>query len=668
MNTFVRKALCGLLVGVGYYVGALIGLRLKFFPMPVSTLWPPNSILLAALLLAPKRSWLALVLAAFPAHMLAELQSGVPILMAVCWFITNTSQALLGGIGVRFFDSRARFDNLRSITIFVAFAVILAPFATSFLDAGFVQVIGWGESDYWSVWRMRFFSNVLTTLALVPVVVTLARGGLAGLGVGVRRRYFEAGLLTLGVVGVGAIAFGEGGVKTPVLLFAPLPLLLLASVRFGLGGVSASLLAVASVSVWSAMNGRGPLATMSRAEGVISLEVFLIAIALPLILLATLLNERRSIEQVLAENQQRYRDVVDSQTDLICRFLPDTTLTFVNEAYCRYFDCSGEELIGQQFLKTIPEDRRSEVVRHTASLFAAKARDRPFVYEGEVLRPDGQRRWQVWTSWVIPGPDGAVVEAQSVRRDITEQRLAEQALRDSEEALRRSRDQIQELAGRLLGAQEDERRRISRELHDDINQKLAAIAIAMSGLCRHMGSADAARGDLVRLQNRISALTDDIRRICHELHPAVLAHAGLAVALRAYCSEFCADTGIAIVIEVPDDALVVPDPAALCLYRVAQEALHNVAKHSGVREAYVGLRHDGNIVELAIRDAGVGFDHALVRAHSNGLGLISIEERLRLVQGTVEILTAPGCGVEVRARVPVENGPISAVKASNRSC
>jgi PAS domain S-box-containing protein len=641
-------------VGVAYYLGAVIGLWLVITPTPVSTIWPPNAILLAALLLTPPRIWWLLLLAAFPGHLVAELQGGVPLSMAVCWFISNALQALLGAGAIRAFDREGRLDNVRSFTLFVIFGVILAPFAASFLDAGFVRWHGWGGADYWQVWRMRFFANVLTTLTIVPVGLALfTRDETLH---DVRRARAEAIALLLALMVVGNIVFSRPGVHLhaePALLYAPLPLLLWAALRFGLAGVSVGVLVIVVLAIRAAMHGRGPFVDLSPAENVLSLELLMITIALPLMLLAVLLDERRGIEAARREGEQRYRDVVESQTELICRFRPDTALTFVNDAYCRHTGAPREALLGRSFIERIPDDARPDVARHVARIFTPSGRDQAYVYEHAVLQPDGRRGWQVWTARPIVGPNGRVVEAQAIGRDVTDQRLAEQAVRERDEALRASYDRIQELAGRLIRTQEDERRRIARELHDDVNQQLAAVAIGLSGARRIVGDSVPASGELAQLQERVVALTDDIRRLCHELHPVTLVHVGLAASLRAHCAEFCKATGIDVVLSVGDDMPAVPPAMALCFYRVLQEALHNVARHSRARVAHVRLRHAGDALELSIRDDGVGFDLGAARAQSGGLGLISIEERVRLVHGTMQILAAPGRGVEVLARAPL---------------
>src|SRR5256884_3956576 len=162
-----------LFVFAAYYVGAKIGFALTFRPHPVSVLWPPNSILLAALLLTPVRVWWVILLTAFPAHLAAQLQSNVPPAMILCWFISNSCEALIGAGCVRYLiDRPVRFDRLGNVGIFVFFAAFLAPVLSSFLDSGFVAINRFGQDSYWEIWRIRFNSNILSSLTLVPFIVT----------------------------------------------------------------------------------------------------------------------------------------------------------------------------------------------------------------------------------------------------------------------------------------------------------------------------------------------------------------------------------------------------------------------------------------------------------------------------------------------------------------
>src|SRR5262249_15029156 len=162
------------------------------------------AILLAALLLAPVRAWWVLLVAAFPAHLLAEIQGGVPLSMVLCWFVSNASEALIGAASLRFLLVRPlAFDSIHSAGLCMFCGVFLAPLLSSLLDAGFVSLIGWGETDYWKLWRTRFFSNILATLTIVPLIITWARSGPARVQAMAPRELIEGVCLLFGLLTVG---------------------------------------------------------------------------------------------------------------------------------------------------------------------------------------------------------------------------------------------------------------------------------------------------------------------------------------------------------------------------------------------------------------------------------------------------------------------------------
>jgi signal transduction histidine kinase len=240
-------------------------------------------------------------------------------------------------------------------------------------------------------------------------------------------------------------------------------------------------------------------------------------------------------------------------------------------------------------------------------------------------------------------------------RDVTELKRAEEAFRRNEEALRRSHARIEDLAGRLIAAQEDERRHIARELHDDLNQQVAALAIGISRLKRQFPDAgDAVQEQIVRLREKTDCLSERIRQLSHDLHSSILQHVGLTAALNSYCVEFSDREGIAVTLDIRDGVEAVSQDAALCLYRVAQESLRNVARHSGARSAIVALVRVNGAVELRVADQGVGFDPGQAR-ESRGLGLVSMEERVKLLHGNFVLTTRPGAGTELRAQIPLRH-------------
>src|SRR5215475_11929049 len=189
-----------LCVFAGYYLGCKVGFALTFQPHPVSVLWPPNSILVAALLITPVRLWWFVLLAAFPAHLAAQLQSDVPPLMIICWFISNSCEALIGAGLIRHLVSgRIRFTTLRNVGLFCLCVVFIGPLLSSFLDAAFVIWNHWGPDGYWELIRIRLSSNAVSALIIVPLIVTWVNNGVQPLRTASRSRYLEACALFLGL-------------------------------------------------------------------------------------------------------------------------------------------------------------------------------------------------------------------------------------------------------------------------------------------------------------------------------------------------------------------------------------------------------------------------------------------------------------------------------------
>jgi two-component system CheB/CheR fusion protein len=227
---------------------------------------------------------------------------------------------------------------------------------------------------------------------------------------------------------------------------------------------------------------------------------------------------------------------------------------------------------------------------------------------------------------------------------------AESSLRESKEDLRSSRAEMRVLAGRLIGAQEDERKRVARELHDDLSQRLSALQLGSAGLAQLAPKGASARAGYEAHQEHLAEIVQEVRRLAYDLHPAILTHLGLRAALRSFCVEFSGREGIDVEFSAQKEPLSLQEEVALCLYRVTQEGLRNVAKHSGAKSVLVGLKSAGGVLHLSIHDRGKGFD---VRSTRPGLGLLSMNERVRLVQGTFEVKSRAGHGTQIEVRVPV---------------
>jgi signal transduction histidine kinase len=261
------------------------------------------------------------------------------------------------------------------------------------------------------------------------------------------------------------------------------------------------------------------------------------------------------------------------------------------------------------------------------------------------LAKDGSIRWLEWTARALWSDE---VLVYSAARDIT-------ATVELNETRRLTEERLRSLTGQLLNAQEEERRRIARELHDSTTQELALVSAELAQLEKKAGPEQ--RADFVALRERLVAISEQVRVLAHDFHPGVLEHLGLTAALQAHCREVSQHSGIRVHFRPGPEVGKVPTSIATSLYRITQEALRNVAKHSGAVTATVMLSRleptpGKRVLRLAVIDDGKGFvmEKAL---NGSGLGLVSIEERARLVDGEMSIHSIPGEGTRVEVEVPL---------------
>jgi two-component system, LuxR family, sensor kinase FixL len=429
-----RLPIAAVIVAIAYYLGAKVGLALTFQPVPVAVLWPPNAVLLAALVIAPRSWWLLILVAAFPAHLIAESQGGVPLAMVLCWFVSNVSEALIGAIFVRHFMAGApSLDTMRNAAVFVCGAAVLAPFLSSFLDAAFVAIIGWGESSYRQLWTTRFVSNVLATLTFVPVVISwAAQGGVAASAD--KARWLEGVLVLAALLVVGVFVFNgrlaEAGVP-PTFLYLPLPFLLWAALRFGPRGASLSFTVVALTAVWGAAHERGPFVVGAPAENALSVQLFLISVAIPLLVLAAVMEERKATYRRLRQSEQRLATVFRSSPDaIVISRRDDGQVIDVNNRWQAMFGYARDEVLGRTMAELsiyTNEDDRSRLLalRHDAA--AAATIEMVFKNrEGDALHAVVSAE-----TVQIEGHDCVI----KIMRDITPQRRAEFDAREQRQQL-----------------------------------------------------------------------------------------------------------------------------------------------------------------------------------------------------------------------------------------
>ncbi|MGB2632992.1 MAG: ATP-binding protein, partial [Candidatus Acidiferrum sp.] len=401
-------------------------------------------------------------------------------------------------------------------------------------------------------------------------------------------------------------------------------------------GTAASI--VAFLSIWGALHGRGPFTQTDPINRIFLLQLFLWFTAVPFMVLSVLVEERKRQESILRESEERFRLMADTAPTLIWMSGTNKLCTFFNRGWLDFTGRPIEQELGNGWASGVHPDDLERCIGVYTTAFDARAK---FEMEYRLRRYDREYRWIVdygvprfSSNGVFWGYIGSCI-------DITERKMSEMSLH--------------ELSGRLLHAQEEERARIARELHDDISQRMAFLQIGLDQFEQSIhGLTPNERNELHNLTAVASEVSSDLHSMSHQLHPARLDLQGLVAATDSYCKEVTSQHEMCIKFVHQDVPVQIPMDVALCLFRIVQEALRNVVKHGKTSDANVELSGQGDWIDLRISDSGAGFNPE--SAHGKGgLGLISMRERLRLIGGHVVVESEPARGTRIHVRVPLSD-------------
>jgi PAS domain S-box-containing protein len=760
LDSPLSTALLICLVAALSYFAPRLEWALMLHPQTVWPLWPSCALLVAVLVLVPRRVWPILIPISFASIILFDLQKGVSI-SSIAWFIAaDTIEVLIAALCLSyFFDGVPRLNRVKAAAKYLLFAVILAPSA-----AAFVAAPGIGGS-YWFGWRVSFFSDVLAFLTLTPAILSWVSGWRAWLKKPLAY-HLEAAALFAALVVFAYVTFVPASHSySTALLYSLVPCLLWSALRFGAIGISTAMIAVMFLSIWGAVHGRGPFTEPGPFDQVLSLQLFLFFTATPFLVLAALVEERKLADRELQESEERLRlavqsvrsyafdwdmttDVIvrsgqcadifnwmddptrDTGRELVARIHPEdraayailATLTPGSPAYqTRYrllrpdgsvlwleaqghafFDSQGRrqrirgivaditarkhteealrlrdaELAEAQRLAKLGSwrwDVATGTVTWSEELYRISGRDpnlpapsyqdhsklytaeswdrlRQAVEEAlhtgasygldlEIVRPDGTKRWLFARGETQCDNEGHIVQLHGTVQDIAERKAAEEELRD--------------MSGRLITAHEEERSRIARELHDDFSQRMALLQISVEQF--EQGAtmlSSEARKELHKIAEIAAEVSFNLHNLSHRLHPSRLDVLGLVPSLKGFCREFSESHLLRVNFAHDHIPNHIPKDVTLCVFRIVQEALRNVVKHSGAPEVNVELSGLGDRIELCVSDSGVGFDPESEKGRG-GLGLLSMSERLRLIGGDLTVESAPSHGTRIWVRAPL---------------
>jgi PAS domain S-box-containing protein len=324
---------------------------------------------------------------------------------------------------------------------------------------------------------------------------------------------------------------------------------------------------------------------------------------------------------------------------------PDRLCNYFNQPWLKFTGRPLEAELGNGWSEGVhPEDFKNCLDIYTRAFDLRE----PFEMEYRLRRHDGEYRWLLDKGVPRLNLDGSFAGYIGSCLDITDRRLAEDALAN--------------MGRRLIEAHEEERTWIARELHDDINQRVALMAIQLERCAQDSPNSGVEIDHLRHVREQLSVLGTDIQALSHRLHSSKLEYLGIVAAAKGFCRELSEQQNVEIDFNHAEIPGSLPKEVSLCLFRVLQEALQNAVKHSGTKHFMVELRAASGEIQLIVKDLGVGFDQqAAVNRH--GLGLISMRERLQLVSGEFSIESKPSWGTTICARVPLKGLALRAIAA-----
>jgi PAS domain S-box-containing protein len=347
------------------------------------------------------------------------------------------------------------------------------------------------------------------------------------------------------------------------------------------------------------------------------------------------ITDRKQAEQLLRESEERFRLVANTAPVLIWMAGADKQCTYFNQPWLEFTGRPLEADLGNGWTEVVHPDDVSTLLDTYTRVFDRRGR---FELEYRLRRHDGEYRWVSDLGVPRYNPDGCFAGYIGSCMDVTERKIAEEALTN--------------MGRKLMEAHEEERTWIGRELHDDINQRIALVTIELDRWNQTAGPSSDTHDHIRKISQRLVEIGEDIQALSHRLHSSKLEYLGIAVAAQSFCRELSERYKVQISFSHSEIPRNLPKEIALCLFRVLQEALQNAVKHSGVQDFKVELHGRTGEIYLSVIDAGSGFD-SQDAVNRLGVGLISMRQRLQLVNGALSVESEPGRGTAIYARVPV---------------
>jgi len=579
----------------------------------------------------------AVAVAAF----LVNFFTPIPKLAALGIGLGNAGSAVASAYLLRhFLNFKTPLSRLRDVMRVIVFGALVATTVSAFIGVSALTLThtrAW--SGYSSAWRIWWLGDAMGVLVVAPLILN-SRDLLQFLR---GKRFVEIAVISLAVLVASSMIFGRRSlIQDDVLAFLVFPFVVWAAIRFHIAGAALASLLVASIAVWGTAEGYGPFVNHSPLHNAMLLQVFIAVTALTGLALAAVISEREHLQQRVEERTEELEEKTEqlaNQAKLL-DLANDAILVRNAAGAIAYWSKGAERLYGwtkEEALASKVQDLcRTEFPTDLSSILALDK------WEGELhqKRRDGSRI-TVASRWtMLRDGQGQPMGWLEINSDITARQKAERAARS--------------LSKRILSLEADERRRIARELHDSLGQYLTSLKINLDLLSR------AANEKKVTLLSECLEMADhclkETRTISHLLHPPLLDEAGLESAIRWYVDGFGQRSGIKVNFDVPPDFGRLRRDIETALFRVVQEALTNVHRHSGGSAVDIRFDVDAEAVWLEIKDNGKGIPeerlHAVDSGSGVGIGLAGMRERLRELGGNLKIESSKS-GTLLKISVPL---------------
>lgn len=666
-----------IILAVVYHLAARLGLKMAYVQVNTSPVWPPTGIALAALLAFGYNLWPGVSLGV----LLGSLLTGAPLGIALGMTLGNTLEALAGAFFLkRFVGFHNEIDRIQDVVGLVLVSVFSTAISASIGTATLMLTGGVGQ-EYIANWLTWWIGDLLGALVVAPML--LAWTFLPSFRTR-KRMYIEGGILLGLLAATTWYVFSSqpyAGIFHQAMIYVIFPFMIWAALRLGQRGAATAIFLVSGIAIWGTSQGMGPFSLESKNDSLVLLQTFMGVVSLTSLILAAATIERRKAAEALRQRIDDLAVLNDSSKN----FLDNSDLTSIYQTICQLavtrlgveaawiekmsheepearpaaaYGINIEAIAGLKARwekDSLPQDRGSFFIKTSDDLAQASfCADSP--YHSYAVVP------LVFSNVLLgvlrllsKGKAFFTVDRQLLIQSYAN--LAAVAIQNTWlfEEVRQGNKQLHALSQRLMKAQEDERLHLSRELHDESGQLLAALMVQLGLLEREASQAGDVRDRIVELKYATSEIQDNLHRMAINLRPASLDHLGLVTALQQYVDEFRRQYDMNVEFEavgMGDKRL--PIEVETALFRIVQESLTNVVLHAQATRVDVLINLRNKHVVTIIEDNGVGFLPASPTVE-NHLGLFGMRERIEMLGGKFTIESAPGKGTTVNVEVPLDD-------------